>query len=185
MIGFLVRFSFRVTVCSVLLGSALAAVFASAADAQDNQLQISWEVRNRFRLFREERDFRLHVESGLGRSVLASEQTLELQSDGRGWARNTVNRLCIDLQGRVSEPCTRDNVKESYLTPIDHPIVVRLTGPVPVGATCAWSFDDGDGPQSSTFDCAEPINLRVRYGRTTVATVDVASGSEANQRVTT
>ena len=39
-----------------------------------------------------------------------------------------VNRLCIDLQGRVSEPCNRDNVKESYLTPIDHPIVVRLDG---------------------------------------------------------
>ena len=29
------------------------------------------------------------------------------------------------------------------------------TGEVPVGATCAWSFDDGDGPQKSTFDCAE------------------------------
>ncbi|WP_244486374.1 hypothetical protein [Bradyrhizobium viridifuturi] len=186
MIGFLVRFSFRVMVCSVLLGSALAAVLVpAAAQAQDDQLSISWEVRNRFRLFREERDFRLHVESGLGRSVLASEQALELQSDGRGWARNTVNRLCIDLQGRVSEPCTRDNVKESYLTPIDHPITVRLTGPVPVGATCAWSFDDGDGPQSQTFDCAEPVNLRVRYGRTTVATVEVASGSDANQRVTT
>ena len=70
---------------------------------------------------------------------------LELQSDGRGWARNTVNRLCIDSTGRVSEPCTRDNVKESYLTPIDHPVTVRLTGAVPVGATCAWSFDDGDG----------------------------------------
>ncbi|WP_407151529.1 hypothetical protein [Bradyrhizobium sp. ORS 86] len=185
MAGFLARFSFRLTVCTVLLGSALSAVIASAAKAQDTPLQISWEVRNRFRLFREERDFRLQVESGLGRSVLDSERVLELQSDGRGWARNTVNRLCIDLQGRVNEPCTRDNVKESYLTPIDHAIVVRLTGPVPVGATCAWSFDDGDGPQSSTFDCAEPVNLRVRYGRTTVATVDVASGSEANQRVTT
>jgi len=185
MVGFLARFSFRLTVCAVLLGSALSVVIASVAEAQDTPLQISWEVRNRFRLFREERDFRLQVESGLGRSVLDSERALELQSDGRGWARNTVNRLCIDLQGRVSEPCTRDNVKESYLTPIDHAIVVRLTGPVPVGATCAWSFDDGDGPQSSTFDCAEPVNLRVRYGRTTVATVDVASGSEANQRVTT
>ena len=106
MIGFLVRFSFRVTACSVLLGSALATVSAPAARAQDNQLSISWEVRNRFRLFREERDFRLHVESGLGRSVLASEQALELQSDGRGWARNMVNRLCIDLQGPCSEPCS-------------------------------------------------------------------------------
>jgi lysophospholipase L1-like esterase len=185
MMGFLARFSFRLTVCGALLGGALVAVFASAAQAQDAPLQISWEVRNRFRLFREERDFQLHVESGLGRSVLASEQALEVQSDGRGWARNMVNRLCIDLQGRVNEPCTRDNVKESYLTPIDHAITVRLAGPVPVGATCAWSFDDGDGPQSQTFDCAEPVNLRVRYGRTTVATVDVASGAEANQRVST
>ncbi len=159
---------------------------AAAAEATpDSPLQISWEVRNRFRLFREERDFLLHAESARGRSVLASEQALELQSDGRGWARNVVNRLCIDLSGRVTEPCTRDSVKESYLTPADHPVTVRLTGPIPVGATCAWSFDDGDGPQASTFDCAEPVNLRVRYGRTTVATVDVSAGPEAPQRVTT
>jgi lysophospholipase L1-like esterase len=96
-----------------------------------------------------------------------------------------VNRLCIDLQGKVADPCMRDNVKENYLTPIDHPIVVRLTGEVPVGATCAWSFDDGDGPQKSTFDCAEPVNLRVRYGRQTVATVEVSSGSDATQRIST
>jgi len=158
---------------------------AAAETAPDSPLQISWEVRNRFRLFREERDFLLHAESARGRSVLASEQALELQSDGRGWARNVVNRLCIDLSGRVTEPCTRDSVKESYLTPADHPVTVRLTGPIPVGATCAWSFDDGDGPQASTLDCAEPVNLRVRYGRTTLATVDVSSGPEAPQRVTT
>ena len=161
-------------IAAALLASMCAALPASRAEAQtaaDGALQISWEVRNRFRLFREERDFALHADSARGRSVLASEQALGLQSDGRGWARNIVNRLCIDLAGRVSEPCTRDNVKESYLTPADHPIVVRLTGPVPVGATCAWTFDDGDGPQTSAFDCAEPINNRVRYGRTTVATV--------------
>ncbi len=156
---------------------------AAAQAGPDAPMQISWEVRNRFRLFREERDFLLHTESARGRSILASEQALELQSDGRGWARNTVNRLCIDLLGRVSEPCTRDNVKESYLTPVDHAVTVRLTGAVPVGATCAWSFDDGDGPQASTFDCAEPVNLRVRYGRQTVATVEVSSGPEAPQRL--
>jgi len=173
---------------TVLLACVLAALSASWAEAQtaaDAPLQISWEVRNRFRLFREERDFLLQTDAERGRSVLAAEQALELQSDGRGWARNTVNRLCIDLSGRVNEPCTRDNVKESYLTPVDHPIVVRLTGPIPVGATCAWSFDDGDGPQTSTFDCAEPVNLRARYGRTTVANVDVSSGSDATQRVST
>ena len=157
---------------------------AGAQTAADGPLQISWEVRNRFRLFREERDFLLHVEAARGRSVLAAEQALSLQSDGRGWARNTVGRLCIDVTGRVSEPCTRDNVKESYLTPSDHAVTVRITGPVPVGATCAWTLDDGDGPQSSTFDCAEPVNFRARYGRTTVASVDVTS-SEGQQRLST
>lgn len=170
---------------ATLLLLAFSTQWAEAQTAGDPTLQISWEVRNRFRLFREERDFLLHTDAGRGRSVLASEQALEVQSDGRGWARNTVNRLCIDLLGRVNEPCTRDNVKESYLTPIDHPVSVRLAGPIPVGATCAWSFDDGDGPQASTFDCAEPVNLRVRYGRTTVATVDVSSGAEAPQRLST
>jgi lysophospholipase L1-like esterase len=174
--------------CALLAGSlgALPTQLAAAQTAPDGQLQISWEVRNRFRLFREERDFQLHTESARGRSILASEQALELQSDGRGWARNTVNRLCIDLAGRVSEPCTRDNVKESYLTPVDHPIIVRLTGPIPVGATCAWSFDDGEGPpRQSTLDCAEPINFRARYGRPTVTTVEVSSGPEAPQRIAT
>ena len=171
---------------------ALAALFMNLyalptfrAEAQTaGPLQISWEVRNRFRLFREERDFQLHVDAARGRTVLASEQILGTQSDGRGWARNVVNRLCIDVTGRVSEPCTRDTVKESYLTPVDHPVTLRLVGSVPVGATCAWTVDDGDGPTTSTFDCAEPVNMRVRYGRTTAATADVAS-AEGNQRATT
>jgi lysophospholipase L1-like esterase len=62
--------------------------------------------------------------------------------------------------------------------------VVGLTGPVPVGATCAWSFDDGEGPQASTFDCAEPVNFRARYGRSTIATVEVSS-AEGSQRLAT
>lgn len=184
----MIRLCLRLVVYAALLTGAQlssAARPAAAQTAAAAPIQISWEVRNRFRLFREERDFLLHAESLRNRSVLAAEDALELQSDGRGWARNMVNRLCIDLQGRVADPCSRDNVKENYLTPIDHAIVVRLAGEVPVGATCAWSFDDGDGPQQSTFDCAEPVNLRVRYGRQTVASVDVSSGSEPTQRVST
>ena len=185
----MIRIRIRSIIACALLAGALGvlpAPWAAAQTAPDGQMQISWEVRNRFRLFREERDFQLHAESARGRSVLSSEQALELQSDGRGWARNTVNRLCIDLAGRLSEPCTRDNVKESYLTPVDHPVTARLTGPIPVGATCAWSIDDGEGaPRQSTLDCAEPVNFRARYGRPTVTTVDVSSGPEAPQRVAT
>ncbi|MBV9457071.1 MAG: hypothetical protein JO141_06100, partial [Bradyrhizobium sp.] len=191
----MMRLCLRSVVTAALLAGALFSLKCQPVAAQTGPgaaapmriaaMQISWEVRNRFRLFREERDFQLHVESLRNRSLLASEDALEVQSDGRGWARNMVNRLCIDLQGHVAEPCVRDNVKESYLTPIDHPIVVRLTGEVPVGATCAWSFDDGDGPQQSTFDCAEPVNLRVPYGKQTVATVDVSSGTDPAQRLST
>jgi lysophospholipase L1-like esterase len=184
----MIRFCLGLFMIGAALSSALTGLAAPRAAAQaapGSALQIAWEVKNRFRLFREERDFQLHAESMRNRSVLASEDTLELQSDGRGWARNMVNRLCIDLQGRVADPCQRDNVKENYLTPIDHPIVVRLTGEVPVGATCAWTFDDGDGPQKSTFDCAEPVNLRVRYGRQTVASVEVSSGSDPTQKIST
>src|SRR3990170_6791085 len=116
----MVRIHTRLIVLAALLAGALTAWQMHRAAAQvatDNAMQISWEVRNRFRLFREERDFLLHVDSSRGRNIIASEQALALQSDGRGWARNMVNRLCIDLVGRVSEPCSRDNVKESYLTP--------------------------------------------------------------------
>src|SRR5712671_614756 len=191
----MIRIQLRSIIACALLAGVLAALPARWVPAQtapaavqgapDNAMQISWEVRNRFRLFREERDFLLHAENAQGRSILASEQALELQSDGRGWARNMVSRLCIDLAGRISEPCIRDKVRESYLAPVDHPVTVRLTGEVPVGATCAWSFDDGEGPQQSTLDCAEPVNLRARYGRSTAATVEVSSGPDAPQHVTT
>ena len=81
---------------SVLLAAALASMPAPPAAAQvptdtapaqaptDALLQISWQVKNRFRLFREQRDFQLHAEAMHDRSVLGSEQWLEPQGDGRG-----------------------------------------------------------------------------------------------------
>lgn len=167
-----------------LAGQQTAAIAQPAAGVAAVAPQITWEVRNRFRLFREERDFTLHVDALRTGNVLAAEQSLAVQSDGRGWARNLLNRLCIDQTGKVSEPCTRDGAKESYLTPTDHAVAVRLTGTVPVGAVCAWTFDDGEGPRQSSSDCGEPVTLRVRYGKPTVATVDISS-AEAPQRVST
>lgn len=176
---------FRLALLLTVLSPIPATFPAAAQDAGASPPQITWEVRNRFRLFREDRDFQLQAEAMRAGTILAAEDALEIQSDGRGWARNTVNRLCIDRSGRVSEPCTRDGVKESYLTPVDHPVTVRLAGVLPVGATCAWTFDDGQGPRQSTLDCAEPINLRVPQGHATTVTVDVSSGADAPQRVTT
>ncbi len=185
-LSFMMRF--LVLPCALAAFAAGAAMPVRAQTATDGaaqpSLQISWEVRNRFRMFREERDFTLHAEALRGGNVLASEQALAVQSDGRGWARNMLGRLCIDQTGKVSEPCTRDGAKESYLTPTDHPVTVRLAGTIPVGAVCAWTFNDGNEPRQSSADCNEPVNLRVAYGKPTVATVDVSS-AEAPQQVTT
>jgi lysophospholipase L1-like esterase len=164
------------------LAPAAPAPAAHAAGDSAGDLAIAWEVRNRFRLFREERDFTLHLDAMRDGGILAAEERLAVQSDGRGWARNTVRRLCIDANGHVAEPCTRDGVKESYLTPADHAVTVHLAGAVPVGAVCAWSFDDGEAPRQTTLDCAEPINFRARYGRATHVGVEVTS-AEARQQL--
>src|SRR5262245_7850297 len=63
---------------------------------------ITWEVANRFRLFRDERDFRRHVEAESGRSVLEAEQDLAEASEGRGWAGDMVVRLCLDAIGQIA-----------------------------------------------------------------------------------
>ena len=78
--------------------------------------------------------------------MLASEQRLARESDGRGWARDTVERLCVDRGGRLLETCERDGERETYLSPRDHRIGVTLEGILPAFHSCLWSFDDGDGP---------------------------------------
>ena len=106
---------------------------------------ITWEVMNRFRLFRDDRDFRRHVDAESGRSVLEAEQDLAEATEGRGWARDMVVRLCLDAIGQVQDQCVRDGVRENYLTPTDHRVEVRLAGTVPSGAACTWTFGDGEG----------------------------------------
>jgi hypothetical protein len=140
-------------------------------------VSISWEVRNRFRLFRDEKDFNRHLAAESGRTILAAEQTLAQETDGRGWARDMVTRLCIDGTGRVLDTCLRDGVRESYLSPVDHRVTVRLTGAVPADASCAWSFDSGQGPpQTLAVGCGEEVNLRALNGKTTKVTVDITAG---------
>ncbi len=156
----------------------LAPPAAQAAPATD--VRIEWEVRNRFRLFKREEDFRRHVAAYRGDGILAAERRLEKAADGRGWARDQVERLCVDQSGRIPEYCERDGQREVYLAPEDHAISVALAGNVPAGASCAWSFDEGEGsPRQTTNPCEEEIRLRVRYGRPTLArvTITLADGS--------
>src|SRR5262245_13898287 len=164
----------------------LAPLFAPRAQAQDTTLRIEWEAKSRFRLFRSEADFQRHVAAYRGDGVLGAERRLALDTAGRGWARDTVERLCLDRAGRLIETCERDGVRENYLSPRDHEVGVVLAGPVPPNATCVWSFEDGQSePRRNEAPCDEEVKLRVLYGKTTNATVDVALPDGTAQRVTT
>jgi hypothetical protein len=147
-------------------------------------LRIEWEVKNRFRLFRNETDFQHHVSAARGQSVLAAEQRLARETDGRGWARDLVERLCVDRAGNLLETCERDGEREHYLAPRDHRIGVLLAGSLPTNGGCLWTFDDGDGAQRTVnAACTDEVKLRVRYGRKTLASVDVVLPDGTAQRL--
>src|SRR5262249_42325459 len=135
---------------------------------------IEWEVKSRFRLFRDEADFQRHVAAMRSGGVLAAERRLASDTDGRGWARDTIDRLCVDRAGRLLEFCDRDGERESYLAPRDHRVGVTLAGTLPANEGCAWSFDDGDGhPRQVSGRCDEEVKARLVSNRPTIASVDI------------
>jgi lysophospholipase L1-like esterase len=148
-------------------------------------LRIVWEVKNRFRLFRREADFARHVAAQSIKSVLAAEQIMATESDGRGWARTVLGNLCIDPMGAVVNTCDRDGTRESYLAPADHRVEMRLVGAAPQNS-CAWVFDEGDGqPRNYTGSCGEEVRIRLAYGKPTIVTVDVSVPNAPPMRATT
>jgi lysophospholipase L1-like esterase len=148
--------------------------------------RIEWEVKNRFRLFRNEADFLRHVSSMRGDGVLGAERRLARATDGRGWARDMVENLCIDYSGRLPETCQRDGERENFLSPTDHRVGLAVAGPVAPGMACAWSFSDGEGPvREITAPCAEEVKVRVRYGAPTRVGVDIGLPDGTAQRITT
>jgi len=163
----------------------VAPIERTTPEAASDAPRIEWEVKNRFRLFRSERDFQRHAAAYRADGVLAAEHRLERDTGGRGWARTMVGSLCVDAGGNLAVTCTRDGVAENYLAPDDHRIGAVLAN-APSEATCAWSFDDGERPpQQVTLPCDEEVTLRVRYGRTTHAEVDIARSDGASDRAAT
>ena len=136
------------TAVSIFAGLSQAAAQPVAAPpvATGPTPQIVWEVKNRFRLFRNDADFQKHVTAYRTGSIFAAEQKLARDTDGRGWAKDMFDKLCLDGTGKLTQTCQRDGERENYLAPEDHRVVVKLAGPVPAGATCNWSFDDGTIP---------------------------------------
>ena len=147
-------------------------------------LRIEWEVKNRFRLFRNEADFQRQVDATQGKGVLAAEQRLARETDGRGWARDVVERLCVDRAGNLLEYCDRDGEREIYMAPRDHRIGAALAGTLPENQGCIWSFDDGERKaQETSAPCSQEVKVRVRHGRTTLASVDIVLPDGTTRRL--
>jgi hypothetical protein len=135
---------------------------------------LEWEVKHRFRLFRSEADFQRHAAAMREDGILGAERRLALETDGRGWARDVIDRLCVDRAGRLLETCERDGVRENYLAPRDHRVVITLGGTLPANDGCAWTFDDGDGPaRQINAACNEEVTAHLLYGRPTTVSVDI------------
>jgi hypothetical protein len=172
---------FIIALCS--LAAVLTATLDSARAQNSSDPRIVWEVKNRFRLFREEKDFQLHADALRGHSILQSEQVMAADSDGRGWARNMVGRLCIDAAGRIAEPCKRDGADESYLAATDYRIAIRVTGAT--DASCSWLLDKGEEAKAGFLPCDDEVSLRVAAGRPTLVAVDVRRDDGPVTRITT
>jgi hypothetical protein len=172
-----------ILVCGALI--AFAPIHRAAAQlANTNDFRIVWEVKSRFRLFRNEADFLRQVAASRGDGVLAAERRLEHDTDGFGWAKDTLANLCVDATGKLLDSCERDGARENYLAPSDHRVGVLLSGTAPPGAVCAWTFDDGKNAlRQVNVPCEEEVKLRLPNGRATVATVDVPLGDGTAQRV--
>ncbi len=173
---------------TLLLALFLALAPPDAALAQlagTGNFHIAWEVKNRFRLFRHEADFLRMAAASRGDGVLAAERRLARDSDGLGWAKDIVAELCLDDSGNLLDTCERDGERESYLSPRDYAVGVTVSGAVPEGLDCVWTFNDGETPpRQSSAPCDHEVKLRVRGGRTTIATVDIPLGDGTAQRVT-
>jgi hypothetical protein len=127
--------------------------------AQTPTAQITWEVTNRFRLFAEQKDFDRHVgawrsdNSGTSKSILETEQALEKQLGGGGWA-STVGRVCYDrMTGELPQSCMRDNKREDYFKPDSHLIKLKVKLPPEFSAAqCTWTVGENPPVQKPCSD---------------------------------
>ncbi len=168
-----------------LAGPAAAQIVAQPlAQTEEPGIRIEWEVKNRFRLFRREADFQRHVRAARAGSILAAEHQLESATGGRGWAQAILPYLCVNAAGALLEICERDGERENYLAPKSHLIAVRLTGLVPPGATCNWSFDDGTiPPKQVNGACSDLVVQRVAYGKPTIAAAGITRSDNSVESV--
>lgn len=169
------------------------AFFAPSYAQTSTTVSIKWEVKSRFRLFRNEDDFNYMVKNHGHNGVLADETALAKETNGNGWAQRIVSQLCLDGDGQLLEFCLRDYSgndasdresipPENYLTPAKHRIGVKADG-APAGALCTWKFltdgNDATAVVKKDKPCADEVFDLAAYGKTTSVQLFVATPENA------
>src|SRR5579862_6075179 len=156
------------------------AFFAPLHAQTSTTVGIKWEVKSRFRLFKNEDDFKYMADNHGRNGILADETALAKETNGNGWARRMVSQLCLDDDGQLLEFCTRDysghdasdreSIRENYLTPAEHRIGVTADG-TPAGALCTWKFltdgNDATAVVKKDRPCGDEVFDRAAYGKIT------------------
>jgi hypothetical protein len=179
--------------CCAALLPLLALVLSAPASAQTSTNGIDWSVKSRFRLFKNEDDFKYLAQfHGPGR-ILAAETALAAASKGTGWAaeRKIVaqSELCLDL----AKPCMRkyvgdnESIPESYLNPAKHRIEVEPGSTPPPGTLCTWRLVTANDTAASVRrdrPCGKEV-FDVPYGKTTHVQLFVGTRPEDSQPTAT
>jgi hypothetical protein len=153
-------------------------------------LQIEWQVTNRFRLFSNQADFEWYVvnsgsQPGHSVSVLATEQTLIENTNGRGWAAR-ISHLCFDtVKGGTPDTCNRDGLNEAYLNPKTVSIRLDLSPPANLSnAQCAWKIGaELLAPEPCTNSVERRVAIKARITVSVVATSPTAGSRAASTTV--
>ncbi len=183
----------------MVFASLVSLAFSAPGHAQTSTtVSIKWEVKSRFRLFKNEDDFNYMADNHGRDGVLADETALATATNGNGWARRMASQLCLDDDGQLLEFCTRDysghdasdreSIREDYLAPSEHRIGVKADG-APAGALCTWKFltdgNDATAVVKKDRPCGDEVFDRAAYGKTTSVQLFVATPENGAPTATT
>jgi hypothetical protein len=182
----------------VLLSLVSLTFFAPSHAQTSTTVSIKWEVKSRFRLFKNEDDFNYMADNHGRDGVLADETALATATNGNGWARRMASQLCLDDDGQLLEFCTRDysghdasdreSIREDYLAPAEHRIGVKADG-APAGALCTWKFltdgNDATAVVKKDRPCGDEVFDRAAYGKTKSVQLFVAAPENGAPTATT
>jgi hypothetical protein len=147
---------------------------AQPAHAQIANVEIQWEVKNRFRLFAEEKDFLAAEERYKNRKTILEAEQAAGGKDGEGWARH-VGRLCFNpVNGLVRDDCERDGRPDRYINPREHQVYVKALAQD--GAECFWTFVADGARTQLQKPCSDRVEQAFRYRKPNRAEVEVRKG---------